>query len=49
MKATVSKSGVRKLERALALGWTRRETVGPCKFLRLSALERRDMRRGGGR
>jgi hypothetical protein len=41
-----SKSTSVKVARAAAKGWTRREFVGPCLFLKLSAVERRARRKG---
>jgi hypothetical protein len=48
MSATVSRSGHRKVARAIAAGWNRRTcSWGPCRFLRLVRRWKRERRRGG--
>jgi len=46
MSARVSRTGQRKIDRAVATGWTAVAWCGPCRWLKLHRKSRRDRRKG---
>jgi len=45
----LSQSAHRKLEAAIARGWTPDHLLGPCEFMRRRRMEKRDRKRRRGR